>query len=134
MKKPVAQEHMAGCGIACAAFIEGVGYGDMLKRFKKGEENASFRGFYAYHIMQILTDPKSYMHCKVVAKNKEEIHEDGTFVYIAKNKEFPIGHWLVRHNEVWMNPWINYPSIKNVKAGFQNELPGKPVYAIFKKK
>jgi hypothetical protein len=134
MKKSITQEHMAGCGAACAAFVEEVSYVKILKRFKKGKENASFRGFYAYHIIQALTDPKGYMHCKVLAHNKQDIHEDGTIVYIAKNKDFPIGHWLVRYKDTWMNPWINYPSIKNVKSGFQDELPGKPMYAIFKKK
>jgi hypothetical protein len=64
---------------------------------------------------------------------KEEILSiSNTIVFIEKTHNYPAGHFLVRTNEgAWMNPWINFPLIVPVKSGFEINLPGKPLYAVF---
>lgn len=44
-------------------------------------------------------------------------------------QEDPFGHYLIRFNNQWIDPWINLPN-KNIKAGFRKRLPGKPIYGI----
>jgi hypothetical protein len=45
---------------------------------------------------------------------------------IQKSEKYPVGHYLVRKNNKWIDSWLNYPSINNVHAGERIELPGYP--------
>ncbi|MEM0476561.1 MAG: hypothetical protein QW367_02905 [Candidatus Aenigmatarchaeota archaeon] len=69
-------------------------------------------------------------------KWRRKIYQEGTIVFIKRNKKYPYGHYLVRYKNLWMDPWINLLKEKRMekaKAGFRKRLPGKPIYAIFLK-
>ncbi len=50
---------------------------------------------------------------------------------VAKSSTYPSGHYLLRVKEGWVDPWIEFPSIDNVKAGIRKKLPGDPWYVLY---
>lgn len=128
MIRAVAQEDQMGCGIACAASLCGISYNKAKKLFDK-PQNAESIGYFCRDIVRALgkTD-KQYSFRRI----KRKIHyPENSIVFIAYSKRYPAGHFLVRANNRWMDPWIDFPSIKDVHAGFRKRLPGKCIYLIF---
>jgi hypothetical protein len=74
-----------------------------------------------------------YEYKYVNQKINKRLYKDGTIVFIKRCKRYPFGHYLIRHNNKWMDPWINLPfdkDISNAKSGFRKRLPATPIYAI----
>lgn len=131
MKKPIAQEHGAGCAVACVAFVLGISYKKTLTLFTNGNSRAIVRGFYGPEIITALAKGgKKYVGKHINGTNKKEIFRESSIVFVRRSKLLPHGHYLCRTNKLWMNSWFNSPSIKNVTARFQKRLPGKPTYVI----
>ena len=132
MKKSVAQKDLSGCGAACVAWILDISYDSALLLFKNGRKYAKFRGFTCKEIEQALQKRNlRYQHRYIGNKGIKPI-ENNSIVFIKRSKRYPLGHYLVKTNSGWMNPWINFPNIQEIKSGFRRKLPGKPIYIVFR--
>jgi hypothetical protein len=50
---------------------------------------------------------------------------------IVKSEKYPVGHYLLRTKEGWVDSWYNLPSIDNVHAGIRKKLPSNPWYVLY---
>lgn len=131
--KSVTQKHEFGCGAACVAFISKKSYSKAIALL--GKKKATNQGYYCKDLCKALIRLNliySYKYLKPGLKRK--IYKDGTIVFIKRSKQYPSGHYLVRYNSLWMDPWINFNKdryIKQAKSGFRKKLPGKPIYGLF---
>jgi hypothetical protein len=130
--KPVKQEHPLGCAVACTAFLIGVDYQKTILLFEDGVARVQ-KGFFCKDIISVLQKAGLSYQNKFVAKNKGPLkNSDNSIVYIRKSPAYPWGHYLCKAGDRWMDPWINYPDL-DIKAGFRDELPGEPQYAMIPK-
>ncbi len=134
MKKSVTQEHSMGCAVACTAYILERTYEQALKLYEN-PHNAWETGFYCRDIVIALSKAgKNYKFKRIKISRDHILDVPDIIVFIEKSPNYPAGHFLVRtHQKSWMNPWINFPVIALAQSGFQSELPGKPIYAVFPK-
>lgn len=132
MRESITQELNYGCGIACYAFVLGISYKEAERRL--GKEQAVSERFWVKDLTRALNETglnyeRKYVKPHVVPR----IYEEGVVVLVGRSEEYPVGHYLVRRNTMWMDPWINLPNNRNIqeaKSGFRNTLPGIPKYAI----
>ena len=123
--KLVRQETMMGCSVACVASILNTSYSAALELFTKGNKHHHLRGFYNRDIIKALSEiGKEYESYKVKNYN----YSSGDIVF-ARNKKYGSGHYLLKTENGWMDPWVNYPDIK-IKSGYRKRLPGKPQWKI----
>jgi len=131
MKKFITQEHASGCAVACTAFVAGITYKKALSSFYDGEFRAELRGFYCREIVRVLKKlGMQYDYFYLSKRNKKLMYIDKAIVFLKKSRKYPQGHYLCRAGKVWMDPWINYPSITNARSGFRKRLPGKLSYVV----
>lgn len=134
MKKSITQEFDYGCGIACYAFALDLDCRQAVA--KLGAEQAISTRFYVKDLTLALNKGgASYISKHVKPRIGKRIYEEGTIVLIRRSKNYPTGHYLIRHNGAWMDPWINLQQDKNIlnaTSGFRKRLPGAPMYAILK--
>ncbi len=128
--KPITQEAPMGCAIACCASLADLTYKQMRRCFDKGETKEQTSGFYNKDIVSALDEvginAKGYS-IKRWGSRKIKV---GTIVFVKRSKKYPEGHFLLKTQKGWMNPWINYPNINPAKAGFQKTLPEKIDWVI----
>lgn len=133
MRQSITQEFDYGCGIACYAFVLGLSYKEAAASL--GAKQASSTRFWIKNFAEALNKSgKPYIAKYVKPHLKSKIYKDGTIVLIRRSKYYPAGHYLIRHKNTWMDPWINLPFNKNIaeaKSGFRKRLPGNPMYALF---
>ena len=133
MKKAISQEDSFGCGIACVAWITDESYKQAKKRYFKNSDSASTFGYLCKELVAALAKAKKQYGYRYV-KRRLKFRND-SIVFIKRSKRYPAGHYLVRTNDGWMDPWINFnyrdADIRKVKAGFRKRLPGKPIYVVF---
>lgn len=129
---PVRQEDGLGCAVACVAFVLGVSYQDALMLFKDGKTRVRNKAnFYCPEIVAILkSHGKDYDWKKLKDVSDGEVFCDHSIVFVKRSKKYPYGHFLVRHKNEWMDPWINLPD-KEIRAGFRSELPSEPTYVVY---
>jgi|GEM_PF-597686 len=131
---PIAQENPLGCGIACLAFVLGFDYQKTLRLFKKGRQKANNKGFYCRELVKVLNSQgRNFEYRYIKGKTRKKIYQDNVIVFIKRSKKYPLGHYLCRYKNLWMDPWINFQknrNIKETKAGFRKRLPGHSIYAI----
>ncbi|MBS3091017.1 hypothetical protein J4217_01040 [Candidatus Pacearchaeota archaeon] len=131
--RSIAQEDSMGCGIACTACIINKSYKKTKKLFRN-EKNASTKGYYCRDLTKVLKKRGlNYLYSKVRKENKNKIKNNGTIIFIKRDKKYPAGHYLIKTNRGWMNSWINFPKLP-IKLGFQNKLPGKPQWIMYREK
>jgi hypothetical protein len=130
--KLIKQEHKFGCGIACIASILNIKYKNALRLFKNGEKRAEkIPDFYCKEMIWILKNQGlNYEYKYVKNKIKKRIYQPNSIVFIKRTKKYKYGHYLIRINSRWMDPWINLPD-KNIRAGYRKRLPAKPIYVLF---
>src|SRR3989344_5220340 len=130
--KPVLQEDPLGCAVACVACILNVSYQDALVLFRDGKRRARTKAnFYCKEIVQLLNIAGlNYEYKYIKDRIRQKIYKTGPIVFIKRSRKYPVGHYLCRTREGWMDSWINFPS-ENRKAGLRKRLPGKSVYLIF---
>ena len=122
-----------GCGIACVACALNKSY-KTTKKLSKNPEYAVTRGYYCREIVDTLNkNGLSYSFSRANNKNKKILNRIATIVFIGRNKNYPLGHYLVKTEKGWMNPWMNFPNIAPAKAGFQKKLLGEPQWIIYAK-
>ncbi len=133
MRKSITQEYDYGCGIACFAFVLNISYNHAVKLL--GLRQASSARFWVKDFAVALNkEGKSYKAKYIKPHLKSKIYKDGTIVLIRRSKHYPVGHYLIRYEDTWMDPWINLPYSKNIseaKSGFRKRLPGSSMYALF---
>ena len=130
--KPIFQEDELGCGVACTAFILGISYQDALSLFEDGKSKADNAGFYCKEICKILMKNYKFYEFKYIKpKNRYKMYKSNSIVFVKRSKKYKYGHFLARHDNTWMDPWINFPKYPR-KSGFRKRIPGKPIYIIFK--
>ena len=131
MHQPVTQEHGYGCGVACVAYALRQSYGSALRRFAH-PQRAWQGGYFCKDLVAVLNAAgRRYRHCYVRPRHRSLLHQYGTIVYVQRSRRYPAGHYLIRTERGWMNPWTNFPCIHPVESGFQKRLPGRALYAIY---
>lgn len=121
-----------GCGAACVAFAVGKSYKQVVSVL--GQKKAKTVGFHLKELVIALGYYGLNYHFKhVKPKMKHEIYQDGVIVFIKRSARYPYGHYLIRHNGLWADPWVNLvidKNIDNAVSGTRQRLPGKAQWAI----
>lgn len=132
MRKSLTQESDYGCGAACFAFALGISYKQATVLL--GEAQSSSNRFWIKDLAKALNDNGlQYDRYYVKEHIKPRLDEEGAIVLIRRSKIYPTGHYLIRHQGAWMDPWINLSENRNVKnaiSGFRNRLPGEAMYVL----
>ena len=126
----IPQEDDYGCGVACVANLLEINYADALVLFNKPNLAIDGKHCFARDIaaaLQIAGLDSEYKYLK--PRLKKQIYQPGTIVFIRKSNLYPAGHYLLRINSGWIDPWINLPA-KPRAAGIRKRLPGTPTYFI----
>ena len=132
--KAIVQEHAMGCAVSCVAYLTKISYKKSLGLFPN-PKLAAARGSYCSEITLALKKKKLiYKWIKISPKAKNLLKEKDIIVFIGKSEKYPLGHFLLKTNNGWMNPWVNFPCIAPAKAGFEKTLPGKAQWIIYPSK
>lgn len=128
MKKYIKQEDSMGCGIACVAYILDISYGKAVDLFTQKQKRET-RGFTSKDITEaIKVFGTNYKSVYVGREKKSEI-ENNSIVYVPKCDYFPYGHYLVKIQNGYMDPFINLHESNfdytKAKAGLRKTLPNK---------
>ncbi len=133
--KSITQKHAFGCGAACVAFATELPYQKVIKLL--GEKKATKQGFCCKELVQVLQKlGKKYEYKYIKPHILTHLDKPGTIVFMKRGKIYPAGHFVIKTEKGWMDPWINFcenQDISNAKSGFRKELPEKPIYAILPK-
>jgi hypothetical protein len=132
MRQSITQKFDYGCGIACFAFATKQTY-EQAEKFLGSKQALSTRFWCKNLAAELNSFGLAYQHKYIKPSLRKKIYKEKTIVLIARSKHYPAGHYLIRHNNQWMDPWINLPcdkNIKNARSGFRKRLPGNPIYAI----
>lgn len=121
--KIISQEHTAGCGVACVAFLLQKTYKETLDLFSIPSQ-AWGRGFLYNEIIDALRKGGKNYVCNIMESHS---FSNGTIVYIDNPQVYYIGHYLVKWEKGWFDPWINYPIITPAMGGYRPCLLGKVV-------
>ncbi len=132
----VTQEDDMGCGAACVAFVANKTYQQAVKVL--GRQKARSVGFQLKELVDALSQyGLSYRFKHFKLGMKQTIYQEGVIVFIKRSDRYPYGHYLVRHNGLWADPWINLvldKNLKNAKSGYRKRLPGEVQWAVLPKK
>lgn len=128
--KLILQEAPMGCAIACAASLAGLSYKKMRAYFNNAKARESTAGFYNRDIVGALSKIEMVVKACSIKRFGNRKIKIGAIIFIKRSKNYLAGHYLLKTKNGWMNPWINYPNIKPVKAGYQKKLPGKVGWVI----
>lgn len=134
------QKDSNGCGIACIANLLDKPYDWVKKDFEKAFYTIE-KGVKVFDMVKYLkTHNLDYMNkffnqnkkYKINLKEADKFSKiEGSITLIVKNNKYPIGHYLLRVKGGWIDPWYNFPSIDNVKAGIRKKLPNNPWYVLY---
>lgn len=121
--KPIPQEHAMGCGLACVAFLVGISYQRVVS-LDDEPRRAWTRGYYCPELVELLSRLGRKYKWRAVTRRLRSIQiPNGSIVFVERSEEWPEGHYFVKVAEnKYMNPWVNSPSIKSVRAGFQKKV------------
>jgi len=131
MKDSITQELDYGCGVACFAFICNMTFQQAVVFL--GKEYSVKHGWRPSDLVAALNRYGLSYKNNYVRKKQKIIYPNGSMVLIERSPSYPVGHYLVIHDNQWMDPWINLPKdkvLKNAKSGFRSKLPGKAMYAL----
>ena len=121
--KPISQGHAMGCGLACVAYLVGKSYRSVLAA-DSDQTRAWTRGYYCPELVELLFQfGLKYTWRELKRGSSATKIPVGSIVFEKPTLSCPAGHFLVKVADgVYMNPWINAPSIKGVRAGYQNNV------------
>jgi hypothetical protein len=128
--KLVTQEGPMGCGVACAASLAGLSYKDMRKFFYKGSVKDKTAGFYNRDFVEALAKVGIKAKGYSIKRWGDKRIKTGTIVFSKRSKMYPVGHFLLKTERGWMNPWREGSTIKDAKAGWQKRFPGEKSWVI----
>lgn len=131
MSEPVVQQAPAGCAVACVATLLGIDYESALGLFRDGRNRHFTSGFYNNDIVKALGRKHMKARARHITKTSPgDIYKEDTIVFLKRGGKYPIGHYLLRRNNQWIDPWINFPNINPAEAGFRKRLPAEVQYVI----
>lgn len=132
MRHSITQEDGMGCGVACVAFVAGITYSQAVQ--KLGKEKAKTIGFHLKELADVLSVYNFTYKCRHAnSTSRSEQLSDGTIVFIRRSRRYPYGHYLVRHEDKWMDPWINLiidSNLARAKSGYRYRLPGQAQWVV----
>ncbi|MDB5266228.1 MAG: hypothetical protein JWN89_43 [Parcubacteria group bacterium] len=138
-KKWQHQKDLNGCGIACLANFLDKPY-DTVKKDFESKFYTIERGVKIFDIVNYLKTKNINYKSKFFNQNKKyEFNKKeggkyskiiGSITLIAKNEKYPVGHYLLRVKDGWVDPWHNLPD-RNIEAGIRKRLPGNPWYVLY---
>ena len=158
MKKYQHQKDINGCGIACIANLLSLSYDEVKIDFEnifykidKGVNIADivryldtkglkYKSKFFKRTNSLSAGDSGKLNRKIldeasVIKMREDMNKyskiSGSITLITKNEKYPIGHYLLRIKDGWIDPWLDLPSIDNVRAGVRDELPDDPWYVLY---
>lgn len=121
-----------GCGAACVAFVARETYDDIAVML--GKREATTRGFRLRELIVALSNlGHSYNAHRTDGTWRKALNRDGTIVFIERSARYPFGHYLVRYDNKWMDPWVNLVvnrDIRHAKSGFRRRLPGRAQWIL----
>ena len=139
-KKLQHQKDLNGCGIACLSNLLDKPY-DVVKKDFESKFYTIEGGVKMFDIVNYLETQGLEYKSKFFNQNKKHKTNEseakkysqinGSITLITKSKKYPIGHYLLRTKNSWVDPWFNLPSIDNVRAGMRKELPNEPWYVLY---
>lgn len=121
-----------GCAVACVASYCGTDYPAALRLFET-DRHAWTRGFYCVEVVEALAKIgqrytyeafRSPKHIKI-------LHTPGSILFLAPSERYPSGHYVLRVENGWMNPWVNFPQMNPVRAAEVSDLEGEVAYVVF---
>jgi hypothetical protein len=129
----VTQEHSMGCAVACVASICGLTYQSALQLFDQSHL-AWTRGYYCPEIVHALKKANfNYAFKELDTEDfSNELVSSGAIVFVAPNFKYPSGHFLLKTEMGWMNPWSNFPDMNPPKSKYEKNLPGVGSFIIFR--
>ena len=134
------QKDLNGCGIACLANLLVKPYDEIKKDFEAKFYSIE-KGIKVFDIVRYLetkglkynskffNPSKKYVINITEAKKFSKI--ENSITLIIRSEKYPIGHYLLKTKNGWIDPWLGYPSIDNVRAGLKKELPDSPWYVLY---
>lgn len=132
MRQAITQKMDYGCGIACFAFAAKLSYASAAEYLGAVQSESS--RFWVKDFVKALNGYGLRYQSKYVKPHiRPLIYQEAAIVLIKRSKYYPAGHYVIRHNGHWMDPWINLPSNKNIreaKSGYRKRLPGNPMYVL----
>lgn len=131
MRKSITQELDYGCGIACFAFVCNITFREAVSFLAR--EYSVKHGWKPSDLVNALQERGLSYKNTYVRKNLNYQYPENTIVLIERSATYPFGHYLVLHDDAWMDPWINMPindNLENAESGFRDVLPGKSMYAL----
>lgn len=128
MKKYISQEDAMGCGIACVAYILSISYGEAVTLFTDKQKRWS-RGFTSKDITEAIRTFGGAYRSVYIGREEKPCIENSSIVYVPKCKYFPHGHYLVKIQNGYMDPFINLHESNfdhtKARAGLRKTLPSK---------
>jgi len=126
----IAQEDDYGCGVACVANRLSIPYKNALSLFSEPGLAVDGKHCFARDVVTALQNAGLQSEHKFIKpKLRKNIYQPSSIVFICKNKRYPAGHYLLRVEGGWLDPWVNLP-VKPRMAGLRKRLPGTPTYLI----
>jgi len=133
MRKSITQQQSYGCGVACFAFAGNISY--KQAEVWLGKKQSSSNRFYVKAFRKALNNyGLNYSSRYIKLHAPHRTYQEGTIVLIRRSKYYPVGHYVIRHQKKWMDPWINFRAsndIRDAKSGFRKRLPGPVLYVLF---
>lgn len=119
-----------GCGVACAASLINKTYQETVHLFAGGAIKQRTSGFYNADFVQALAKVGYSVKGYSAQEWGSRRIKPGTIVFAARGKQYPDGHFLLKTNKGWMDPWKTGDSIKTARAGWRKRFPGTKEWFI----
>ncbi|HLD04015.1 MAG TPA: cysteine peptidase family C39 domain-containing protein [Candidatus Dojkabacteria bacterium] len=130
-RNPIRQENLAGCGLACVAFIVHKNYQVLVPLIKQEQIDLDYKGMFCRDIIKLLEQFGITAKLRYLRLQTDPLlSKEWVIAYVNRTAKYTAGHYLVRYQGKWMDSWINYPEIIKIRAGFRKKLPGKVNYVI----
>ncbi len=136
-KKYQHQKDLNGCGIACLANLLDIEYDivkkDFEKKFYKINRGVNIADMVRYLETRGLKYKSKFFNRRNFDKDEANKYSrlNNSITLIVKSEKYPAGHYLLRVEDGWVDPWYNLPSIDNVYAGVRKKLPNDPWYVLY---
>ena len=136
VKKLVKQEDDFGCGLACIAYLTNKKYRQITNLNPENLQRATTNGYRGKFLADILNslDPESKWKTKYCGKTLNPKIPNNSIIYIAKNDKYKFGHYIVKTEFGFMNPFSNLTEVlgdsKKSVAKFEKKICGVPVLTV----
>jgi len=137
MKTIQHQKDLKGCGIACMANLLGKPYDSVKNDFEKNfytiKKGVNIVDMVRYLERSGRNYKSKFFNQKKFSKTEADKFSkiEGSITLVAKSEKYPVGHYLLKAENGWVDPWYNHPSIDKVHAGIRQTLPANPWYVLY---